>query len=105
MKLAMIAALAASVAGCTGTAPGLSVGLTPPATDLMIEPRRIKPLREGGDLKQYTIILASRNGELVDQVKGLQAYVATISGASIIKPGDQETPAPAAPRRTRPPSS
>lgn len=79
--------LAAALAGCTTGAPipGQIAGVKP---DLMIEPRRIKPLKEGGDLKRYTLILAARNGDLVDQVKGLQAYVAEVSGQKITKAKD-----------------
>ena len=68
-----------------------------PLATLMVEPREVKDLRKGGDLKRYTVIVRSRNSELVQQVKGLQAYASTGSGAKIIKPAKDP--------QKRPPSS
>lgn len=75
------------ISGCTG-GKVIPTGIAPPAPELMIAPRRIKPLREGGDLKRYALILAARNGDLVDHVKALQAYAAEVSGTEVKKPAD-----------------
>lgn len=74
--------LALALAGCE-TGNVIPTGIAPPDASLMVEPRRIKPLREGGDLKRYTLILAARNGDLVDHVKALQAYASQVSGAKV----------------------
>lgn len=83
--IVVIGALA--LAGCE-TGKINPTGIAPPASYLMVEPRRIKGLREGGDLKKYALILAARNGDLVDHVKALQAYAAEVSGVKVVRAAD-----------------
>ncbi len=109
MKLAILSAILAStiVSGCLGAKPGKiqASELRQPDRDLMIEPRRTKGLRSGGDLKKYALISTSRNGDLVDQVKGLQGYVSAVTGAPIIKLNKKGQMPSIEKRRTIPPSS
>jgi hypothetical protein len=75
-------ALILAVMVLAGCGKVIATGIAPPDASLMVPPRRIKPLKQGGDLKRYVLILAARNGDLVDHVKALQAYAATVSGTA-----------------------